>query len=103
MPQSYMGRPSVSAPPQALLAYLGHPGGNTTDPNLLGDNEDNKSIANMFCFGAFADRNSGIVYHDLTGSFPFMSYNERVFFFILYHYKSNSILEMPIAGGVVHA
>ncbi len=28
----------------------------TTMPNLIGDDEDNASIANVFCFGAFADK-----------------------------------------------
>ena len=56
------------------------------------------SIANVFVFGAFADKNNGIVYHDLTGSFPFMSLDGSVCFFILYHYESNSILATPIAG-----
>jgi hypothetical protein len=71
--------------------------GATSGPNLIG-NDDNKSIANIFCFGAFADKNNGIVYHDLTGLFPFMSYDGSICFFILYHYESNSILAMPIAG-----
>ena len=52
----------------------------------------------MFCFGAFADKNSGIAYHDLTGPFLFMSHNGSVCFFILYHYESNAILGTPIAG-----
>ena len=93
-----MGRLSVPAPPQAPLAYLGHPGGNTAGPNLIGNDEDDESIANMFCFGAFVDRNSSIVYHNLTGSFSFMSYDGSVCFFILYHYKSYSILATPIVG-----
>ncbi len=41
-----------------------------------------ESIANVFVFGAFADKNNGIVYHDLTGSFPFMSLDGSVCFFI---------------------
>ena len=57
-----------------------------------------QSIANVFCFGAFADRQSGIVYHDLTGSFPFMSFDGSVCFFVLYHYESNAILATPIMG-----
>ena len=77
---------------------MDHPGGITAGPHLIGDDEDDKLIANMFCFGAFADRNSGIVYHHLTGSFPFMSYDGSVCFFILYHYESNSILATPITG-----
>jgi len=52
----------------------------------------------VFVFGAFADKNNGIVYHDLTGSFPFMSLDGSICFFILYHYELNSILATPIAG-----
>ncbi len=66
-------------------------------PNIITDN-NNKSITNVFCFGAFADKNSGIVYHNLTGLFPFMSYDSSVCFFVLYYYKSNAILATPIAG-----
>jgi hypothetical protein len=62
------------------------------------DDDDDESIANIFCFGVFADKNSGIVYHNLTGSFPFMSFDGRVCFFVLYHYESNAILATPIAG-----
>jgi hypothetical protein len=77
--------------------YPGPAYGATSGPNLIG-NDDDKSIVNIFCFGAFADKNNGIVYHNLTGSFPFMSYNENVCFFILHHYESNSILATPIAS-----
>jgi hypothetical protein len=66
-------------------------------PNLIADDED-QSIANIFCYGAFADKHSGIVYHDLTGSFPFMSFDGSVCFFVLFHYESNAILATPIAG-----
>jgi hypothetical protein len=66
-------------------------------PTIIFDN-DKESTANIFCFGAFADRNSGIVYHDLTGTFPFMSFDGSMCFFVLYHYKSNAILATPIAG-----
>ncbi len=69
----------------------------TSLPNLIGD-DGNESIANVFCFSTFANKNSGIVYHNLTGSFPFMSYDGSVCFFILYHYESNAILGTPIAG-----
>jgi len=60
--------------------------------------DDNDSIANIFCFGAFADKTSGLVYHDLTGSFPFVSLDGSVCFFVLYHYESNCIFGTPIAG-----
>jgi hypothetical protein len=53
--------------------------------NLIGDKEDNESIANIFCFGAFADKHSGVVYNDLTGAFPFMLLDGCVCFFAMYH------------------
>ena len=52
---------------------------NAQQPNLIGDDED-KSIANVFCFEAFVDKNSGIIYHDLMGSFPFMLLDGSVCF-----------------------
>jgi hypothetical protein len=57
---------------------------------------DNRSIANVFCFGAFADKISGVIYNDLTGNFPFMSINGSVYFFVMYHYKTNAILVKAI-------
>jgi hypothetical protein len=68
-----------------------------TGPNVIADDGD-EPIANIFCFGAFADKTSGVVYHDLTGSFPFMSFDGSVCFFVLYHYESNAILATPITG-----
>jgi hypothetical protein len=73
------------------------PGNNEEHPTLIMD-DSKGSIANVFVFGAFVDENNGIVYHDLTGSFPFMSLDGSVCFFILYYYESNSILATPIAG-----
>ena len=58
---------------------------------------DNESIANVFYFGAFADKISGVVYNDLTGNFPFMSIDGSVCFFVLYHYELNAILVKAIA------
>ena len=51
--------------------------------NLIADDESTASIANVFAYGAFADKHSGVVYHDLTGSFPFMSLDGSVCFFVL--------------------
>jgi hypothetical protein len=59
---------------------------------------DDESIANVFCFGAFADKVSGVVYNDLTGNFPFMAIDGSVRFFVLYHYETNAILVKPIAN-----
>ena len=52
-------------------------------PNLIVDNEIDESIANVFAFVTFANKNSGIVYHDLKGSFPFMSLDGNVCFFCI--------------------
>ncbi len=82
---------------QEVLVYLGPAYGANMGPNIIVDN-DNKSIANVFCFGAFADKNSCIVYHDLTGLFPFISCDSSVCFLVLYHHESNAILATPIAG-----
>jgi hypothetical protein len=66
-------------------------------PNLIAD-DSNESIANVFCFGALADKNSGIMYHDMTGNFPFMSLDGCICYLVMYHYESNSILATPING-----
>jgi hypothetical protein len=59
-------------------------------PNIITD-DSNESIANVFCFCALADKNSGIMYHDMTGNFPFMSLDGCICHLVMYHYESNSI------------
>jgi len=73
------------------LAYNAH-----MEVNYIPDNDE--SIANVFCFGAFANKVSGVVYNDLTGNFPFMSIGGNVCFFVMYHYKTNAILVKAIAN-----
>jgi hypothetical protein len=95
--------PAVAQLPDAPLIHIPEFLANNVppalhQPNLIVDNKIDKSIANVFTFGTFANKNSGIIYHDLTGSFPFMSLDGSVCFFILYHYKSNSILAKPVKG-----
>jgi hypothetical protein len=85
--------PAILPVDNALPEYQHHPSG----PHLIADDVD-QSIANIFCFGAFADKQCGIVYHDMTGLFPFMSFDGSVCFFVLYHYQSNAILATPTAG-----
>ncbi len=65
---------------------------------IIIDNDDDQSIANVFCFGAFADKISGVVYNDCTDEFPYMSLDGNVCFFVMYHYKTNAILATPIPG-----
>jgi hypothetical protein len=79
--------------------YIAHnPIEGAMEPHLIISDDDDESIANIFAFGAFADKNNGIVYHDLMGSFPFLSLDGSVCFFVLYHYESNYILLAPITG-----
>ena len=49
-------------------------------PNII-DDDETEAIANVPCFGAFADKRDGVVYNNLTGSFPFMSLDGSVCFF----------------------
>jgi hypothetical protein len=97
--------PVITFPPTPVASihsddssvYIAHNPG-AMEPHLIISDDDDESIANIFAFGAFADKNNGIVYHDLTGSFPFMTLDGSVCFFVLYHYELNCILPAPIAG-----
>ncbi len=60
--------------------------------------DDDSSVGNIFCFTAFADKRTGVLYNDLTGSFPYMSLEGKVCYLIVYHYESNAILGLPISG-----
>ena len=60
--------------------------------------DDDSSVGNIFCFAAFADKRTGVLYNDLTGSFPNMSLEGNVCYLIVYHYESNAILGLPISG-----
>ena len=48
-------------------------------PAFISDVDD-ESIAKVFCFGAFANKNTGVVYNDCTGTFPSMSLDGNVCF-----------------------
>jgi hypothetical protein len=85
-------QPHIPDPPYPGPAYGACVGSHAVD------DDNSESIANIFCFGAFADKNSGIVYHDLIRLFPFMPFHGNVCFFVLYHFESNAILATPIAG-----
>ncbi len=63
--------------------------------NLIEDNVSSRD-GNIFCFGAFADKHTGNVYSDFTGTFPYMSLEGNVCFFVVYHYESNTILSLPV-------
>jgi hypothetical protein len=59
---------------------------------------DDDSNRNVFVFTAFADKQNGTLYSDLTGTFPFMSLEGNVCFLVVYHYKTNAIMAVPIAN-----
>ncbi len=101
-PNAIPGPVAQIAPPVLPLfndipVYPGPGHATQPGPNIIVEDDDD-STANIFCFGAFANKNSGIVYHDLTGCFPFMLFDGSMCFFMLYHYESNAILATPIAG-----
>jgi hypothetical protein len=62
------------------------------------DNNNCPCEANLFCFAAFADKHIGTLYNNLTGSFPFQSLEGNICFLMVYHYKTNAILALPISG-----
>jgi hypothetical protein len=66
-----------------------------TYANVIESNDD--STSNVFIFNAFADKRTGILYSNLTGTFPFMFLEGNVCFRAVYHYKSNAILALRIA------
>jgi hypothetical protein len=59
-------------------AYPGPAYGATQGYALIGMDDD-KSIVKIFCFDAFTEKTNGLMYHDLTGSFPFISLVKHVF------------------------
>ncbi len=59
---------------------------------------DDNSNGNVFVFAAFADKQNGTLYSDLTGTFPFMSLEGNVCFLVVYHYETNAIMAVPIAN-----
>jgi hypothetical protein len=67
-----------SSAPQIHIGPIGH------GPSYIIKGEDS-AIGNIFCFGAFADKRTGILYNDLTGSFPYTSLEGKVCFLIVYH------------------
>ncbi len=52
--------------------------------NLI-DNFDCHSIANIFCFGAFANKITNVAYNGCTRDFPFTSLDRNVCFFVMYY------------------
>jgi hypothetical protein len=62
--------------------------------NVIEPNKE--TAANAFCFPAFADKHTDVLYSNHTGTFPFMSLKGNVCFLVVYHYETNAILALPI-------
>ncbi len=60
--------------------------------------DDESSDANIFCFAAFSNKQTGTLFNDLTGAFLLMSLEGNICFLILYHYETNAILALLIKG-----
>ncbi len=80
-----------------VIQQIPHIPNNIRHQNVIPDDSD-ATIANVFCFGAFADKRTGVMYNNMTGNFPFVSLDGNVCYLIIYHYESNSILATPITG-----
>jgi hypothetical protein len=74
------------------------PAYNALTSSAMIEEDNGESIANVFCFGAFANKIMEIIYNDLMGNFPFMSLDGSICFFVMNHYKTNSILATPIVN-----
>jgi hypothetical protein len=99
VPQNNCNAPPIAqAPPAIMEAAQGLAFFPQCVIHILITDVCNESIANIFCFGAFADCHSGVIYNDLTENFPFMSFDGSVCFLVMYHYKTNAIMGMPITG-----
>jgi hypothetical protein len=85
--------PNHDAPP--VIQQIPQMSTNGRYQNIIPDNSD-ASITNVFCFGGFANKRTGVMYNDMTGNFPFVSLDGSVCYLIMYHYESNSILATPI-------
>ncbi len=94
--------PIKTNPPPINIEVLSHDSSisNVICPpnaNLIED-DDTSSDANVSSLAAFMDKRTGTLYNDLTGPFPFMSLEGNVCFLIVYHYKTNAFLALPIKG-----
>jgi hypothetical protein len=67
-------------------------------PHINVVESDDDSNGNVFVFVAFADKQNGALYSNLTGTFPFMSFEGNICFLIVYHYDTNAIMVVPIAN-----
>jgi hypothetical protein len=65
--------------------------------NIIEDN-DSPCKTDLFFFATFANKNTRTLYNNLTVAFPFQSPKGNVCFLMVYHYKTNAILALPISS-----
>ena len=71
-----------------------HTPSNTT-ANIIQSDETHEAN-NIFCYAALADKQTGTLYTDATGSLPVMSLDGYQYFFVAYDYDTNYIFANPI-------
>jgi len=105
LPPSGRQSPTVQAAPIAdediwiddISEPSSHAGQIDHGPSVVIEDDDS-AVGNIFCFAAFADKRTGVLYNDLTSLFPYMSLEGNVCYLIVYHYESNAIPGLPISG-----
>jgi len=68
------------------------------EPSTICATIETEKHANIFCFGVCSDKNTGVMYTNLTRMFPHMSLDNNICFFVIYNYESNVILVQPVTG-----
>ncbi len=64
-------------------------------PAVIAD-DCNKTVANVFCLGAFANKYLGVLYNNLMGNFPFMLYDGSVCYLVLYLMSLMQSWQLPL-------
>ncbi len=84
---------AIQEPPRPQIPFA-------LNPNVIEDDDMVNMMlnANLYCFAAFADKHTGTIYNDLTGTFSFMSLKGNVCFLVVNHYETNAIVALPISG-----
>ncbi len=79
------------------LSHFTPQGGNpNNNPNVIEADNNSTRDSNLFCFAAFAKKQMGTLYNNLTRTFPFILLEGNVCFLIVHYYEFNAILALPI-------
>ena len=75
-----------------------HPNAARTNTNLIPNNEPLDGTNNIFCYAALADKQTGTLYTDATGSLPARSLDGNQLYLVAYDYDTNYIFAVPVAS-----